>query len=81
MFKVNNKYTRMTPWPRSSFFNVNFKHISHLVLVVLLWTLGRQIPTGSEFPVYICTNLRTVLPVLKFRILYVAGNLLSDVFP
>ena len=33
MFKVNN-------WRRSGVFIVNFKHISHLVLVFLLLTLN-----------------------------------------
>ena len=47
MFKVNNKDTRTTPkWRRSGVFIVNFQHISHLVLVLLLLTLSRQIPTG-----------------------------------
>ena len=56
MFKVNNKNTRTrceicskltikTPerrhWRRSDIFIVNFEHISHLALVVLLLTLSR----------------------------------------
>ena len=56
MFKVNNKNTRTrceicskltikTPerrhWRRSGIFIVNFEHISHLALVVLLLTLSR----------------------------------------
>ena len=31
---------------RSGFFIANFEHISHLVLVFLLLTLSRQLPTG-----------------------------------
>ena len=56
LFKVNNRNTRTrceicskltinTPerrqWRRSGVFIVNFEHISHLVLVFLLLTLGR----------------------------------------
>ena len=57
LFKVNNKSTRTrceicseltikTPerrqaWRRSGVFIVNFEHISHLVLVLLLLTLNR----------------------------------------
>ena len=51
MCKVNNKDTRTTPklpikiperrhWRRSGVFIVNFEHISHLVLVLLLSTLN-----------------------------------------
>ena len=55
MFRVNNRNTRTrceicskltikTPqqrhWRRSGVFNVNFEHISHLVLVLLLLTLN-----------------------------------------
>ena len=55
MLKVNNRNTRAmsevcskltikTPerhdWRRSDVFNVNFEHISHLVLVFLLLTLN-----------------------------------------
>ena len=59
MFQVNNRNTRTrseicskliikTPERRrcSAAFIVNFEHISHLVLVLLLLTLSRQIPTG-----------------------------------
>ena len=56
MFKVNNRNTRRrceicsklalkTPeqrqWRCSGVFNINFEHISHLVLVFLLLTLSR----------------------------------------
>ena len=36
MFKVNNKDTRTKHWRRSGTFTVNFEHILHLVLVLLL---------------------------------------------
>ena len=69
MFKLNNrstiarckicsKLTIKTPerrhWRRSGFFNVNFEHISHIVLVFLLLTLTMLMPAGfglitSEF--------------------------------
>ena len=62
MFKVNNRITRTscqiclclkltikTPERRSfGVFVVNFKHISHLVLVFLLLTLNRYIPAGLK---------------------------------
>ena len=38
MFKVKMR--------RSSVFIVNFEHISHLVLLLLLLTLSRQMPAG-----------------------------------
>ena len=62
MFKVSNRNTRarceicsrlslMTleklDWRRSGVFNVNFEHISHLVLLFLLLTLRMQMPTGK----------------------------------
>ena len=40
MFKVNNKIPEGGHWRRSGIFIVNFKHISHLVLVFLLLTLN-----------------------------------------
>ena len=61
MFKINNRNTRTrcetcsnltikTPeqrqWLCSGVFIVKFEHISHLVLVLLLLTLNRQMPTG-----------------------------------
>ena len=61
LLKVNNKNTRTrceicskltikTPerrqWRRSGVFIVNFKRISHLVLVFLLLTLNMQLPAG-----------------------------------
>ena len=39
MFKVNKKDTRT--WSPSGVFLVNFEYISHLVLVLLLLTLGK----------------------------------------
>ena len=62
MFKVNKRnaktrceicseLTIKTPeprqWRRSGVFIVNFEYISHLVLVFLLLTLNRQMPTGN----------------------------------
>ena len=41
IFKVNNKNTRIMPMGRSGVFIVNFEHIPHLVLLVLLLTLSR----------------------------------------
>ena len=58
---VNNRNTRTTceicskltiktqerrEWHHSGVFIVNFGHISHLVLVLLLLTLNMQMPTG-----------------------------------
>ena len=47
------KLTIKTPeqhhWPRSGVFNINFEHISHLVLVFLLLTLNIQLSTGQAF--------------------------------
>ena len=62
MFKVNNRNTRARceicskltiktserrHWYRSGVFVVNFEHISHLVLVILLLSLNRQMPTAA----------------------------------
>ena len=55
MFKVNNKNTRR----RSGIFNVNFEHISHLVLFLL--TLSRQMLTGqSDFKILRTKFLTTI---------------------
>ena len=35
-------------WCRSGVYTVNFKHISHLVLVFLLSTLNVQLPAGLQ---------------------------------
>ena len=63
MFKVNNrntgtrcdicsKLTLKTPerryWRRSGVFNVNFEHISHLVLVFLVLTLAGKCRLGQQ---------------------------------
>ena len=68
MFKVNSGNTRTrceiyskitikTPerrhWRRSGVFIVNFEHISYLVLVFLLLTLSRQMPTGLFINLFI----------------------------
>ena len=82
MFKVNNRNTRTrceicskltikTPerryWCRSGVFIVYFEHISHLVLVFLLLTLTRYIPTGTRSMTsfwcpycYHCSDVSTV---------------------
>ena len=41
MFKVNNKDTRTTPLALFLCLIVNFEHISHLILMFLLWVLSR----------------------------------------
>ena len=38
---------QVSQWRRSGVFIVNFEHISHLVLVFLLLTLSREMPTGK----------------------------------
>ena len=63
MFKVNNRITKTrceryskltikTPerhhWRCSGVFIINFKHISHLVLVFLFLTLSRYMPIGTR---------------------------------
>ena len=40
-------------WRRSSVFIVNFEHISHLVLVFLLLTLNKQLPTGFKREIFL----------------------------
>ena len=47
MFKVTIKTSERRHWCRSGVFVVNFEHISHLVLVILLLTLNRQMPTAA----------------------------------
>ena len=46
MFKVNNKDTERHHRRRSGVFIVNFKYISHLVLVFLLLILSMYLPAG-----------------------------------
>ena len=49
--EICSELTIKTPerrhWGRSGVFIVNFEHVSHLVLVFLLLTLSRQMPTES----------------------------------
>ena len=52
--KICSKLTIKTPerrqlanWRRSGVLIVNFEHILHLVLVLLVLTLSRQMPTGK----------------------------------
>ena len=47
MFKLTIKTLERRHWRRSRVFIVDFEHISHLVLVFLLLTLNRQMPTGE----------------------------------
>ena len=62
LLKVNNRNTSLTRCEicskltikscRSGFFNVNFEHISHLVLVFLLLTLAKQKPVWTVSNIY-----------------------------
>ena len=51
--EICSKLTTKTPercqWRRSDVFIVNFEHISHLLLVFLLLTLSRKMPTDTYF--------------------------------
>ena len=44
--KLTIKTLEWSQWRRSGVFIVNFKHISHIILVFLLMNLNKQIPTG-----------------------------------
>ena len=44
--KLTIKKPERRHWHRSGVFIINFEHISHLILVFLSLTLGRQMPTG-----------------------------------
>ena len=68
MLKVNNRNTRtrceifskltIIHWRRFGVFIVNFEYISDLVLVFLLLTLSRYMPTGNhDNPLYTECNL------------------------
>ena len=67
LFKVNSRNTRARceiclkltiktrercQWHRSGVLIVNFEHISHLVLVLLLLTLNKYLPAGLEIVKY-----------------------------
>ena len=59
-YKICSKLTIKTPerrqWRRSGVFIVNFEHISHIVLVLLLLTLNMYLPAGkSEYFYYTVT--------------------------
>ena len=75
LIKVNNRYTRTrceicskltikTPercqQHRSGVFIVNFEHISHFVLVFLLLTFSRQMPTGNNLLTFKSRLLRFI---------------------
>ena len=51
-YKICSKLTIKTPerrqWRRSGVFIVNFEHISHIVLVLLLLTLNMYLPAGKS---------------------------------
>ena len=49
MFEVDNKDIRTRHFCRSSVFIVNFEHISHLFLVLLLLTLNRLMFAGLYY--------------------------------
>ena len=46
MFKVNNEDTKLSQWRRPDVFIVNFEHVSHLVLVILLLTMSVHLLAG-----------------------------------
>ena len=46
--KLTIKIPERRQWRRSGIFNFNFKHISHLALVILLLTLNMQLPAGKN---------------------------------
>ena len=48
MLKVNNKDTRTMPLDSLWCIIMNFKHIPHLALVLLLLTLSRKMPAGMK---------------------------------
>ena len=56
MFNVNIKTPELRQWCRSGVFIVNFEHISHFVLVFLLFTLSRQMPDGLEVVLILTTK-------------------------
>ena len=46
--KLTIKIPERCHWRRSGIFIVNFKHISHIVLVLLLLTLNMHLSTGNK---------------------------------
>ena len=85
MFKVNKKYTRTVPLRRSGVFIVNFEHISHLFLVLILLNLSRKIQAGCciwcfTFILWFNNALKKlwVLSSMKLKILWFSvGNMCS----
>ena len=49
MFKVNNK-GKWRQWRRSGVFIINFKQISHIVLVFKLMNWNKEMPAGLSLP-------------------------------
>ena len=83
MFKVSNRNTRTrceicskltikTPerrlWRRSGVFIVNFKHISHLILVFRLLTLSTEMPAGLWTADYNWSSINVHSPKVNFFI-------------
>ena len=52
MSKLTTKTPEQCQWLRSGVFIINFEHISHLALVLLLLTLNQQILAGYGFSFY-----------------------------
>ena len=46
MLKLTITSPERRQWRQSGVFIVNFEHISHLVLVFILLTLSKQLPSG-----------------------------------
>ena len=90
MFKANNwnnrtrceiysKFTIKTPDWRCGAFIVNFKHISHLFLVLLLLTLNNQLFAGQKRK---CKSKSSCTFLFKVYIIFKSTpmSLLNDVF-
>ena len=67
IWKVNNKYTRMTSCCRFGVFIVNFEQISHIVLIFPLLTLNKRMPAWHNANLF--KNFITFLGYVK-RLLY-----------
>ena len=92
MFKISNKHNRARceicskltiktrHWRRSGVLIVNSEPISHLVLVLLLLVLNRQMPTGVSFQQQ-CTMQKKIVVAacLSFR-LHMLKNPLQSIY-
>ena len=67
IWKVNNKYTRMTSCCSFGVFIVNFEQISHIVLIFPLLTLNKRMPAWHNANLF--KNFITFLGYVK-RLLY-----------